>query len=435
MKTLIQHADVLCDPASGKICRLDVLMDENEILDVRPDIDADALSGIYPDEEIEVTEASGLTLIPGLVDTHVHLRDPGYTDKETIATGTRAAAHGGFTTIFAMPNVSPFPSSPEVIRNYLDHIEKQAVVRVHPFATITENEAGAEPVDYAAIKALGIPWFSDDGVGVQSAQVMERCMKQAKEADVLFSCHTEDMNWRRPLACVHESAVFDETGYVGIPSACESDQLIRDLQMARPIGLRYHADHISAKESVEALARAKAQGQPVSAEVTAHHLLLEDQDVRGPNWKMNPPLRSHADRIALIEGLESGALDWIANDHAPHTRKEKLRPMDKAPFGITALETSFPLLYTEFVSRKKRWSLGQLVNWMSLAPALGMGLEKTGKIEPGYHPDVVLLDLHAKDVIDPDTFCSKAANTPFAGWQSDCKVVCTWCKGKKVWKE
>ncbi len=424
MKRLLKNGTVLLPEGLKK---RDVLFDEEQIIEIN-----DIAEDEHP--EAEIIDASGLTILPGLVDTHVHLRDPGYTYKETIATGSKAAAHGEFTTIFAMPNVKPFPSTPEAVSEMLSRIEEEASVRVFPFGTITDNEAGQTPTDYEALKALGIRWFSDDGVGVASGEVMEEAMKKAVEADVMFSCHTEDMNYRRPGASVHTSEWADKNGWIGIPSETESAQLIRDLKLAEKLNLKYHADHISAKESVEALREAKKAGADVSAEVTVHHLLLEDHDVRGPNWKMNPPLRSHEDRMALIEGLENGDLDFIANDHAPHSKEEKMRSMEKAPFGIVALETAFPLLYTEFVSRQKRWTLKQLVDWMSSKPAKRFGLEKTGEIREGFRPDFVLVNLDTQDVIDPEKFESMGKNTPFGGCMTDCRIEETIASGKTAYQ-
>ena len=380
-------------------------------------------------------DASGLTVLPGLVDVHVHLREPGYTQKETIHTGTRAAAHGGFTTIFCMPNVIPYPDDVPTIQAYQQRIDQEAVVRVHPYACITTEEASKEVVDMKAIKEnFGIRWFSDDGVGVSTSEVMAQAMKTAKDNDCMIVAHTEDMAYRQPGACVHDSEINRQRGWLGIPSACESAQLIRDLELTEQIGNRYHACHISAKESVQALQEAKAKGADVSGEVTAHHLLLEDQDVQGPNWKMNPPLRSHEDRMALIEGLENGALDFIASDHAPHTEEEKNKPMDKTPFGIVSLETSFPLLYTEFVKKQGRWTLEQLVHWMSLAPARRFGIDKIGSIQVGYRPDLILVDLEHETVIDKEQFESKGKNTPFDGWKVYGAIKETIVGSKTVWK-
>ncbi|MDE5758462.1 MAG: dihydroorotase, partial [Allobaculum sp.] len=385
-------------------------------------------------KDVTILDGQGIVLLPGLIDTHVHLREPGYSQKETIATGTKAAAAGGFCTVFAMPNLKPYPSTPKAMKDYLAKIDQDACVRVFPFGTITNNEAGMEPTDYATLKKLGIQWFSDDGVGVASGDVMQEAMKKAVEADVLFSCHTEDMNYRSPGASVHDGPYAKAHGWVGIPSACESAQLIRDLEYARQIPVAYHADHISAKESVDALRQAKKAGVNCSAEVTAHHLLLEDKDVKGTMEKMNPPLRSHSDRMALIEGLEDGTLDFIANDHAPHTLEEKSRPMDKAPFGIVSLETAFPLLYTQFVYNEKRWSLKQLLDWMAKKPAKRFGLEKSGELKVGYRPDFFLANLDTETIIDPSTFYSKGKNSPFGGCKSVVQIDQTWVNGQRVFK-
>lgn len=412
----------------------EMLFDEKQILALAPHIEIAEIPFENENIKVEVIDGKGLCLLPGLIDTHVHLREPGYEQKETIASGTQAAAAGGFTTIFAMPNLKPFPSNQEVMKAYLKKIQEDALVRVFPFGTITNNEAGMEPTDYDALKELGIVWFSDDGVGVASKDVMEEAMKKAVKAGVLFSCHTEEMNYRTPGASVHQGPYAKQNGWIGIPSACESEQLIRDLKLARQIPVAYHGDHISALESVEALRQAKKDGVNCSAEVTAHHLLLEDKDVKGTMEKMNPPLRSHEDRMALIEGLEDGTLDFIANDHAPHTLEEKSRPMDKAPFGIVSLETAFPLLYTKFVHEEKRWSLKQLLEWMAKKPALRFGLEKSGELKVGYRPDFFLANLHKENTIDPAHFFSKGKNSPFKGWKSVVEIEETWVEGKPVFK-
>ncbi len=424
MKKLFTNVQIFYD---GALQPAEMLFDETQILALAPIIDRDRL-----DETITILDGKGLALLPGLIDTHVHLREPGYCQKETIATGTKAAAAGGFCTVFAMPNLKPYPSTLEAMESYLNKIDQDACVRVFPFGTITNNEAGREPTDYAALKTLGIRWFSDDGVGVASGEIMQEAMKKAVEADVLFSCHTEDMKYRTPKASVHEGPYAKVNGWIGIPSACESAQLIRDLKYAQKIPVAYHADHISAQESVEALRQAKKEGVNCSAEVTAHHLLLEDKDVKGPMEKMNPPLRSHSDRMALIEGLEDGTLDFIANDHAPHTLEEKSRSMDKAPFGIVSLETAFPLLYTEFVHHQKRWSLKQLLEWMAKKPALRFGLEKSGELKVGYRPDFFLANLECENIIDSNTFYSKGKNSPFNGWKSVVWIDQTWVGGQQV---
>ena len=418
---LIKNGNVLID---DKLEKKDILIHEGKIIKIDDSIEKDC----------EILDASGLTVIPGLVDVHVHFREPGHSEKETIHTGSLAAAHGGFTSVFAMPNVIPYPDNVDTIQDYLKLIEKESVVHTYPYACITKEEASKEVVDMKAIKELGIHWFSDDGVGVSTREIMKQAMEKAKENDCMIVAHTEDMSYRKPGASVHDSQVVTSKGWIGIPSACESAQLIRDLEITKEVKNAYHACHISAKESVKALQDAKEQGLNVSAEVTVHHLLLEDKDVAGPNWKMNPPLRSHEDRMALIEGLENGSLDFIANDHAPHTASEKKRSMEKAPFGIVSLESAFALLYTEFVHRQKRWTLAQLVNWMSLAPAKRFGLSNIGKIQEGYNADLVLVDLEHESIIDIDTFESMGKNTPFNGWSVNAQIKETIVDGKTVWK-
>lgn len=421
MKTLIRNGTVLWHDAMQK---KDILFDEGGII---------RIDDVIADEEAEVIEAEGLAVLPGLVDVHVHFREPGYEQKETLRTGSMAAAAGGFTTVCAMPNLNPFPDNAETVRDYLAKIRTDCIVNVMPYGTISRQEKGRQVADLAGMKAEGIRWFSDDGVGVADDAVMLEALRKVAELDVMIACHTEDMNYRRPGASVHESELAHANGWIGIPSECESEQLKRDLQLALQTGTKYHACHISAIPSVEALQKAKAAGGNVSAEVTAHHLLLEEKDVKGPNWKMNPPLRSHEDRMCLIRALEEGILDFIASDHAPHTAADKNRPMGEAAFGIVSLETSFPLLYTEFVCRQKRWTLPQLVSWMSEKPAQRFAMKGKGMIEEGYDSDLILADLDHEYMIDAGRFLSKGKNTPFHGWSVHAAVVRTIVGGRTVY--
>ncbi len=421
MKTLIRNGMVLHD---GTVQKKEVLFDESGILKVADEIIID---------DAEIIDAEGLYVLPGLIDVHVHFREPGYEQKETLRTGSMAAARGGFTTVCPMPNLKPFPDDPETVSEYLKKIGEDCIVNVLPYGTITDEEKGRCVSDMEGMKELGISWFSDDGVGVAEDDVMEEALKKAKELNVLIACHTEDMNYRRPGASVHDSEYAAENGWIGIPSACESEQLKRDLILAEKTGARYHGCHISAIESVEALRQAKQAGADVSAEVTAHHLLLEDKDVKGPNWKMNPPLRTHADRMCLIEALEDGTLDFIASDHAPHTEKDKNRPMAEAAFGIVSLETSFALLYTEFVYRQKRWTLPQLISWMAKKPAERFGLKNKGEIREEYDSDLIIADLDHEHLINASEFCSKGKNTPFDGWSVRARVMRTIVGGRTVY--
>ncbi len=404
-----------------------VVFNEKEIISIQEDT-----KELEKEGNCDVLDINGLYLLPGLIDVHVHLREPGFEEKEDIRSGTLAAARGGFTTICPMPNIIPYPDSKEAVEKYLDLIDKNALVHVHPYACITKEENGLEVVDIKGIKELGVRYFSDDGLGVANENIMEEAMKIASKEDVLIVAHTEDMNYRKKDSCVHDSEINRERGYVGIPGECESEQLKRDIILAEKTGCPYHACHISSKQSIDALKKAKEKGLNVTAEVTAHHLLLEDKDVKGPNWKMNPPLRSLEDRMSLIQGLEDGSLDFIANDHAPHTEEEKKRDMVKAPFGVVALETSFALLYTEFVVKQKRWSLEQLVNWMSKKPALRFGFDKKGEVKEGFSSDFIVVDLEKSYKINSKDFASKGKNTPFEGYEVKGKVLKCFVDGKEV---
>lgn len=422
MKRLIRNAKVLYH---GELMEKEVLFDENRILQIDDHIEADA----------QIIDAGGNAVLPGLVDVHVHFRQPGREGKETIYTGSLAAAHGGFTSVFAMPNVIPSPDDADIMEEYLKLIETESVIHTYPYGTITRNEAGKQLSDLKGMRKLGVRWFSDDGVGMNNQDLMKQALHFSKDNDCIIACHTEDLAYRKPGASVHESPYAHQRGWIGIPDECESAPLIADLKTEMEVNGRYHACHISSHQSVEALKTAKSAGLDVTAEVTVHHLLLENTDVKGPMWKMNPPLRTHADRMSLIEGLENGTLDFIANDHAPHTYEDKNTTMDKAAFGIVSIETAFPLLYTEFVRNTGRWTLQQLIEWMSEKPAARFGLEKTGRIEEGWKPDMFIADLNTTDRIDPSTFYSKGKNTPFIGWETCAKIKETIVDGKTVWKE
>lgn len=419
---LLKNVHVL---ENNRQVRKEILFDETGILKIAEQIDA---------PEAEVIDGKEMTALPGLIDVHVHLREPGFAYKETIDTGTMAAAAGGFTTIMAMPNVQPYPDSTEVMEAYLHKIEADAHVHVIPYATITKAESGKEVVDMAALAKMGIRAFSDDGVGVQSGDVMEEAMKQSHALGTMIVAHTEDMSYRKPGAYMHEGTESKARGVVGIPSECEWKQLERDLKLVEKTGAHYHCCHVSAKESVQLLREYRSRGCDVSGEVTAHHLLLCDRDVVDANWKMNPPLRGEADRKALIRGLQEGALSLIANDHAPHSEEEKKRPLESAPFGIVSLETAFPLLYTKLVLAGIV-SLKQLVNWMSTAPAERFGLARRGRLEEGYASDFTLVDLNEEYIINRNHFLSKGRNTPFHGWRVKGKIKATYVDGTCVYEE
>ena len=416
---LIQKAQIITKGNATEA--MDVLFDETQIIKIAKHID--------PALAEEVIAAEHKVLLPGLIDVHAHLREPGYAHKETIKSGTAAAAHGGFTTIMAMPNVIPYPDNTETMRAYLEKIKQDALVHVLPYACITKAEASKELSNMEGLSAMGIHAFSDDGVGVATADMMQCAMRKCREVYGIIVAHTEDMRYRLPKACMHEGSRSKELGLTGIPSACEYVQLQRDLKLAAETGCRYHVCHMSAQESVEALRKAKAEGLDVSGEVTAHHLLLNETAVENPNHKMNPPLRREEDRQALIQGLLDGTIDMIANDHAPHSEEEKSRGMEQAPFGIVALETAFPLLYTRFVAQEKIFTLEQLVTWMSEAAAKRFRMERKGALKEGYAADFILVDLDSVKKIDKQEFYSMGKNTPFDGVACKGFVVKTFVDG------
>lgn len=423
-KTLIKQASICI--RDNEMAIKDVLFNEEEIL---------AIDDVIDDDQAVMIDGHGSLLMSGLIDGHVHLREPGFEQKETIASGTMAAAHGGFTTIMAMPNLNPVPDDPKIMAAYRERIAQNARVRVMPYAAITKQEQGAQVVDFHALKAMGVKAFSDDGVGVQSDVIMREAMHQSAKESVLVAAHCEDMRYRLPKSCMHEGMRSRKLGVVGIPSVCEYAQIERDLHLVEETGAHYHICHMSTKESVELLAKAKEKGLDVSGEVTVHHLLLNENDVLPHgDYKMNPPLRSKEDQLALIQGLKAGVIDLIANDHAPHTAAEKAKGLVDAPFGIVSLETAFPLLYTYLV-KEEVLTLNELLERMSKIPAKRFGLKRCGQLTVGAASDLVLVDLNRQWQIDPDDFYSQGRSTPFAGWSVYGKIIMTIVDGKIVYKE
>ncbi len=421
MSTIIKNGMLLTD--GGSLVKKDIYISDGKIIEIADRIDKAA------DETIE---AEGKLIAPGFIDLHVHLREPGGEHKETIATGTMAAARGGFTTVAAMPNTNPVPDSKERLEWLNKRIEETAVVRVLPYAAITVGQKGKELTNFAELKEAGAFAFTDDGVGVQSAGMMFEAMKSAAKLNMAIVAHCED-NTLTNGGCVHEGTFSEKHGLRGIPSVCESVHIARDVLLAEAAGCHYHVCHISTEGSVRVVRDAKKAGIKVTAEVTPHHLLLTDEDIPEPdaNYKMNPPLRSKKDKEALIEGLLDGTIDFIATDHAPHTAEEKAKGMEQAPFGIVGLETAFPLLYTHFVETGIL-TLKQLVDFLTVKPADVFGLDY-GRLEPGKAADLVMIDLEKKEKINPGNFFSKGKNTPFAGWECKGWPILTMVNGKIVW--
>lgn len=379
-----------------------------------------------------VVDLGGRHVVPGLVDVHVHLREPGFSQKETIATGTAAAARGGYTTVCSMPNLNPAPDAPETLRVQADIIRRDAVVRVVPYGCITMGQRGAgELVDFEAL-APGVVGFSDDGRGVQSDELMEEAMRGAARAGKPIVAHCEVDDLLRG-GYIHDGEYCRTHGHKGICSESEWKQVERDIALAEKTGCRYHVCHVSTKESVELVRRAKAKGLRVSCETAPHYLLLCDQDLQEDGrFKMNPPLRSRADREALVAGIVDGTIEVVATDHAPHTAGEKSRGLAGSAMGIVGLECAFPLLY-KYMVLQGVITLEKLVALMADNPRRIFGLG--GGLRVGDQADFTVLDLAAEYAIDPATFRSKGRATPFAGWKVQGRAAMTVVGGQVVYTD
>lgn len=410
----------------------------NQLIDADVWLEDGIIAGIgksFADLEFdEVYDAKGQLVTPGLVDVHVHLREPGFTYKETIKTGSQAAARGGFTTVCAMPNLDPTPDTVEKFNQVLDIINRDAVVKVLQYAPITENLRSDVLTDQAGLKAAGAFAFTNDGVGVQTAGTMYLAMQEAAKQGMALVAHTEDDSLLFG-GVMHKGDVSEKLGLPGIMSATESSQIARDVILAEETGAHYHVCHVSTKESVRVIRDAKRAGVHVTAEVSPHHLILMDEDIPEDNgfWKMNPPLRGKEDRDALIEGLLDGTIDCIATDHAPHGLEEKDQTFLKAPFGIVGSETAFQLIYTHFVETG-RFTLEQVIDWMAVKPAEIFGLN-AGTLTIGAPADIAVFDLETEEKIDDQQFASMGVNTPFVGWPVKGNTMFTFVDGKLVYNK
>nr|WP_026680824.1 dihydroorotase [Priestia megaterium] len=382
----------------------------------------------------QMIDGKGNLLAPGFIDVHIHLREPGGEHKETIFTGTNAAAKGGYTTVCAMPNTNPVPDNTTTIQNILESIKAEAVVRVLPYAAITKKLQGKELVDIKEIAQTDIFAFTDDGVGVQTADHMLQAMREAKACNKIIVAHCED-NSIVYGGVMHDGEVSKRMQMPGIPALSESVQIARDVLLAEATGCHYHVCHVSTKESVRIIRDAKRAGIHVTAEVTPHHLLLNESAITtdDANFKMNPPLRAKEDQQALLEGLLDGTIDFIATDHAPHAKEEKERGFLEAPFGIVGLENAFSLLYTYLVQTGKI-TLKQLIDWLTIKPAEIFQLPY-GKLDVGSVADLTLIDLKKSLTIDKETFYSKGKNTPFHQWEVTAIPVLTISEGNIVYEE
>lgn len=424
MKILLKN--ITKQSTSKKLETCDVLIDGKEIIKIGKNISDHAID--------KTIDGHGKLLSPGFIDVHIHLREPGGEEKETIRTGTLAAARGGFTTVCAMPNTNPVPDSVNKIENLQQRIKKDAVVRVLPYASITKNLQGETLVDIHELSRSNIFAFTDDGVGIQTADVMYRAMQLAAKTNKAIVAHCED-NSLVYGGVVHQGKVSERLQLPGIPSLSESVQIARDVLLAEATGCHYHVCHVSTKESVRVIRDAKKAGIHVTAEVSPHHLILNEDDIHSDHadFKMNPPLRSKEDQDALLKGLVDGTIDFIATDHAPHTEEEKDTGCLNAPFGIVGLETAFSLLYTSLVETEKI-TLDQLIDWLTVKPAQTFNLP-FGTLEEGSIADLTLLDLEKERTINKNNFYSKGKNTPFHHWKVRGVPVLTIFEGNIVYKE
>lgn len=363
-------------------------------------------------------------IVPGLCDVHVHFREPGFSYKETIASGSAAAAHGGYTTVCTMPNLDPVPDSAEHLQVQLDAIKRGAAIKVLPYGAITVGEKGEKLADMEAMSDK-VCAFSDDGKGVQNDKMMREAMAKAKRLGKIIAAHCED-NSLLFGGYIHDGEYARMHGHRGISSASEYKQIERDLRLAEETGCAYHVCHISTKESVELIRQAKAHGVNVTCETAPHYLVLCDEDMQEDGrFKMNPPLRSREDKQALIEGIKDGTIDMIATDHAPHSAEEKGRGLEKSLMGVVGLETAFPVLYTELVM-KNIITLERLVELMSFKPKERFGIDTNN--------DFAVFDISEAYKIDPEDFLSMGRATPFAGREVFGRCLLTVHNEKVVYK-
>ena len=412
MNVLFKNASVFRD---GVFTREDVLVSEGRLI----------VSDIPLSSDAAVVDGRSVCILPGFADVHVHLREPGFSYKETIATGTLAAARGGYTHVCAMPNLNPVPDSMEHLQLQLDEIEKQASIRVSPYGAITVGEKGRALADMEAM-APYVCGFSDDGKGVQSEEMMTAAMEKIAALGGILAAHCEDESLLHG-GYIHDGEYAKAHGHRGICSESEWGPIARDVELIKKTGCAYHVCHVSAKESVEIIRKAKTEGVDITCETGPHYLVLDDSFLQEDGrFKMNPPLRSAEDRKALIAGILDGTIDMIATDHAPHSAEEKAKGLEKSAMGIVGLETAFPVLYTELVEPGVL-SMEKLVELMCVNP------RKRFKLPEGN--DFTVFDLSAEYVIDPAEFATMGRATPFAGKTVKGRCVMTVCDGKVAWRD
>ena len=385
---------------------------------------AEAVGAVISSDALAVFNSPAYTVFPGFCDVHVHFREPGFSYKETIETGSKASARGGYTAVCTMANLNPVPDSVEHLSQQLKLIEDSACIHVYPYGAITVGEKGEVLADLEGM-APNVAGFSDDGRGVQSRDMMRAAMIRAKELDKPIVAHCE-VNDLLHGGYIHDGEYARQHGHRGICSESEWAQIARDLELVKEIGCKYHVCHISTKESVDIIRKAKAEGVNVTCETGPHYLVMDDSMLEEDGrFKMNPPIRSKEDRDALVEGILDGTIDMIATDHAPHSAEEKSRGLEKSAFGIVGIETAFPIMYTYFV-RNGRMTLEHLLKLLVTNPRERFGLPLGN--------DFSVWDLNAEYAIDPEEFLSMGRATPLAGWKVFGRCMATVCDGKVVYK-
>ena len=420
MKVLIKGGTVVAEGVSRKA---DVLVADGKIAAIGESLTAD--------EQTEVFDAEGCVVTYGLADVHVHLREPGYSAKETITTGTRASARGGVTTVCSMPNLQPAPDAPETIAIEQQMIDEQAVIEVLPFATISSHRAGRELADIEALRPLSVG-YSDDGNGIQTEELMRKAMQRIAAVDGIIAAHCEDDSLLH-AGYIHDGEYAHAHGHKGICSESEWGPIKRDVVMAEEEKCRYHVCHISTKESVEIIREAKQKCAHISCETAPHYLVLCDADLKEEGrFKMNPPLRAAEDKAALIEGIKDGTIEVIATDHAPHTAEEKSRGLKGSMMGIVGIETSFAICYTHLV-RKGVITIEKLIQLMSENPRRIFRLG--GAMQVGERADIAVFDTTKPYRIDTAEFLSMGKATPFEGEEVYGRCMLTLFGGNVVWKE
>ncbi len=417
MEYILKNATAYIDNSFKKV---DISVLDGIIVDISSDLKSEG-SSVY--------DLNNCYIYPGFVDVHVHLREPGFSYKETIKTGSMACAKGGYTTVFTMPNLHPVPDSVKNIKKQLDIIKKDAAINVYPYASITKSELGMELSDIEELAPYAIA-YSDDGKGVQNKEVMLEAMKKAKALDKIIAAHCED-NALLNGGYIHDGKYAKEHNHRGICSESEYMPIKRDIELAKETKVKYHVCHVSTKESVELIRNAKKNGVDITCETAPHYLVLSDKDLEEDGrFKMNPPLRDESDRLALIEGIKDGTIDMIATDHAPHSAEEKSKGLEKSAMGISGIETAYPVLYTQLV-KKNVITLEKLIELLSIAPSKRFNIGSELKI--GKKAELTVYDNNIKYKINPDEFISMGKSTPFKDFEVYGKCLMT-ISGNNIYK-